>query len=155
MVAMILWWEHCILILDKHNEFKKSFIEWSIGDAFFTMNSQDIMVNIKTFSQFALSFEEAVEQPHFEKSSFRVNKKIFATLDLKKQQVVVKLSDVDQSVFCAFDSSIIYPVSGTWGKQGCTIIELKTVKLSMLKDALTISYCNVAPKRLSEKYNST
>ena len=39
------------------------------------------MVSIDTFRKLALSFDEAVEQPHFEKPSFRVNKKIFATLD--------------------------------------------------------------------------
>lgn len=110
------------------------------------------MVSIETFRQFALSFEEAVEQPHFEKTSFRVNKKIFATLDISNKTIAVKLSETDQSVFCSFDKSIIYPVSGTWGKQGWTITELSKIKLQMLKDILTTSYCNAAPKRLSGKY---
>lgn len=100
----------------------------------------------------ALNFEEAIEQPHFEKASFRVSKKIFATLDTIKERAVVKLSEIDQSVFMAFDSSIVYPATGAWGKQGWTILELKTVKKAMLQDALALSYCNVAPKRLSEKY---
>ncbi|HLG27712.1 MAG TPA: MmcQ/YjbR family DNA-binding protein [Paenisporosarcina sp.] len=109
------------------------------------------MVSIKTFRQLALSFDEAIEQPHFEKPSFRVNKKIFATLDQKNETVTLKLSEIDQSVFCSFDN---YPVSGTWGKQGWTIVVLKKVRKEMFQDALTVSYCNVAPKRLSEKYKS-
>lgn len=109
-------------------------------------------MNIATFRQLALSFEEAVEQPHFEKASFRVNKKIFATLNVEKQQAVLKLSEVNQSVFCAYDSSIFYPVSGAWGKQGWTIVELKIVKRAIMKDALITAYCNVAPKALGEKY---
>lgn len=112
------------------------------------------MISINAFRQLALSFEEAQEQPHFEKSSFRVNKKIFSTLDVKNLRGVVKLSAVDQSVFCAFDKRIIYPANDAWGKQGWTIIELKKIRKSMLKDALTSSYCNVAPKRLAEKYRN-
>jgi predicted DNA-binding protein (MmcQ/YjbR family) len=111
------------------------------------------MVDITTFREIALSFDEAMEEPHFEKTSFRIKKKIFATLDLDNNKAVLKLSEIDQSVFSAFDNSIIYPVSGTWGKQGWTVVELKKVRKDMLLDALTRAYCNVAPKKLSEKYN--
>ncbi|MEQ1585389.1 MAG: MmcQ/YjbR family DNA-binding protein [Cyclobacteriaceae bacterium] len=110
------------------------------------------MVSIDTFRKLALSFGEVVEQPHFEKPSFRVNNKIFATLDQKNETVTLKLSEIDQSVFCSFDKSVIYPVSSIWGQQGWTIVELKAVRRDMFKDALTVSYCNVAPKRLSKKY---
>jgi predicted DNA-binding protein (MmcQ/YjbR family) len=110
------------------------------------------MVSISSFKKIALAFDEAAEQPHFEKTSFRVNKKIFATLDEAKQIVVIKLSVEEQSVFCLFDKTIIYPVPGKWGLQGWTKIELKKVKKEMLLDALTVSYCNTAPKRLAEKY---
>lgn len=110
------------------------------------------MVNIDSFRQLALSFSEAVELPHFEKTSFRVKKKIFATLDPDNQQGVLKLREIDQSVFCSLDKTIIYPVSGTWGKQGWTVVELHKVKKEMLQDALTVSYCSVAPKRLADKY---
>ena len=107
------------------------------------------MVSIETFIKLAVSFPEVLQQPHFEKESFRVNKKIFATVDIENKRVVVKFSETDQSVFCAFDKTIIYPVSGEWGKQGWTIIELKKIKLSMLNDALTTSYCTVAPPKLA------
>jgi predicted DNA-binding protein (MmcQ/YjbR family) len=110
------------------------------------------MVSIETFRALSLAFDEAVEQPHFEKISFRVNKKIFATIDIKNSRAVVKLPVIEQSVFCSFNKSIIYPVPGTWGTQGWTIIELTKVGKNMLKDALATSYCSVAPKRLAEKY---
>lgn len=100
----------------------------------------------------ARSFDEVVEQPHFEKISFRVNKKIFATLDVKKNQAVVKLSEVDQSVFSDYNPGIIFPVRGGWGKQGWTAIDLKAVKKEVMKDAITTAYCTVASKRLSTKY---
>lgn len=109
------------------------------------------MVSVDHFIKLALSFESVEQLPHFEKTSFRVNKKIFATLDEKTKTVVLKFSEVEQSVFSAFDKTIIYPANGAWGKQGWTIVELSKVKKEVLKDALTTSYRNVAPKKLSEK----
>jgi len=110
------------------------------------------MIDISTFRQMALSFEEVVEMPHFEKASFRVNKKIFATLNAEAETAVIKLTEVEQSVFCGYDRTVMYPVNGGWGKQGWTVINLKTISHEILLDALTTSYCNVAPVRLSEKY---
>ena len=65
---------------------------------------------------------------------------------------MVKLTPPDQSVFSAFDAEVIYPVPGAWGKKGATFINLKKVRKSMLKDAMTVAYCTVAPKELAEKY---
>ncbi len=111
------------------------------------------MVSIETFRKLALAFEGADEQPHFEKTSFRINKKIFATLDMKNNRACIKLSVVNQSVFCAYDIAIIYPVPNKWGKQGWTFVELKKVRKDFFLDALTCSYCEVAPKKLAEKYS--
>jgi hypothetical protein len=109
------------------------------------------MITVKTFRTLALSFPEAIELPHFDLASFRVRKKIFATLSEEKQRAMLKLSLADQSVFCSFDKTVIYPVPGAWGKKGCTYFELKTLKKEMLQDALTQAYCTVAPKQLVEK----
>jgi predicted DNA-binding protein (MmcQ/YjbR family) len=68
------------------------------------------MVTSATVREQALEFEDTTEEPHFEKTSFRVKNKIFATLDESKHQLVLKLSEVYQSVFSAYDDSIIYPV---------------------------------------------
>jgi len=110
------------------------------------------MVSIDTVRQLALSFPETDEHPHFHLKAFRVKKKIFSTLDEKLKRVMVKLTPVDQSVFCAFDKTIIYPVPGGWGKKGATYIELSKAKKAMFKDALTTAYCTVAPKLLAEKF---
>jgi len=109
------------------------------------------LVNIETFKQLALSFPEATEQPHFEKTSFRVNKKIFATLDIKNNRACFLLSEIAQSVFSAYDQSIIYPVPNKWGKQGATFVELEAVPKSMLKDAMTQAYNKAITKKTSTK----
>jgi hypothetical protein len=110
------------------------------------------MVSIETARQMALSFPETDEHPHFDRKAFRVKKKIFATMQEKEKRMMVRLTLVDQSVFCAFDPAVIYPVTGGWGRQGATIIELGKIKKAMFSDALTTAYCTVAPKKLAEPY---
>jgi predicted DNA-binding protein (MmcQ/YjbR family) len=102
------------------------------------------MVSIKAFRKLALALPETTEQPHFEKLSFRVKKKIFATLSEKEKRVCLKFSEIDQSTFCSFDRTIIYPVPNKWGKQGWTFIELSKVKAETLTEALTTAYHTVA-----------
>jgi predicted DNA-binding protein (MmcQ/YjbR family) len=109
------------------------------------------MVSIDTFRQLALSFPEATEEPHFEKTSFRVKKKIFATYDDTNNRACIKLSEIDQDVFSFADKTIIYPVNNKWGKQGWTIIEMEKVNKDLFADALTTAYCEVAPKKLAEQ----
>jgi hypothetical protein len=107
------------------------------------------MITPQALRKLALSFPEAEEMPHFEKTSFRIRKKIFATLDMKNQRCVVKLSVIDQSVFCGYNIKIVYPVKGAWGRQGWTIIELRKVSRPLFADALTTAYCTVAPEKFA------
>ena len=111
------------------------------------------MVTAQKFRLLCLSFPETVELPHFELTSFRVSKKIFATVSEEKLRAMLKLSLVDQSVFCAFDKKLIYPVPGSWGMKGCTYFELRELKIDILKDGLTQAYRNVAPKSLCQNLN--
>ena len=65
--------------------------------------------------------------------------------------VSLKLTLHDQSVFCAFDKTVIYPVPGRWSRMGFTVVNFKKVKKAMFKDALTGAYCTVSPPKLAEK----
>jgi predicted DNA-binding protein (MmcQ/YjbR family) len=105
------------------------------------------MVTVGSFRKLAMSFPDVIELPHFEKASFRVKKKIFSTLSEKENIAMLKLSLVDQSVFCDLSNGEIYPVPGGWGKQGATYFDLKKVKMKLLKDAITCSYNLVASKK--------
>ena len=110
------------------------------------------MVSIETVRKLALSFPETDEHPHFERKAFRVKKKIFAALLEKDHTLNLMFTPEDQSVFCAFDKTVIYPVANKWGLKGVTTVNLKKVKLAMLKDALTVAYCSKAPKKLAEPF---
>jgi hypothetical protein len=103
------------------------------------------------FRKRALAFPDASEEPHFEKTSFRVRKKIFATMSPEKAEVVLKLPPLDQAVFSDASGGAIYPVANKWGQQGWTVVPLKKVKASLLQDALTCAYRCVAPKTLGER----
>jgi hypothetical protein len=83
---------------------------------------------------------------------FRIRNKIFSSLHEDKDLVMVKLSLVDQSVFCSYDKNVIFPVPGGWGKKGATFVNLRKVKKSMLVDALTAAWKNVAAPSLVKKY---
>jgi hypothetical protein len=107
------------------------------------------MASITTARQWALSLPETVEGSHFHIVDFRVNKKIFASLHEDKGLMMVKLPLMEQSVFCAFDKEIIYPVPGGWGQKGATFVHLKKVKKAMLQDALAVAWKHTAGKKLA------
>ena len=102
------------------------------------------MVTIEEVRKLSLALPDAVELPHFERTSFRIKKKIFATLDVKENRACLMLSEIDQSMFSAYDHSIVYPVPNAWGKKGATYFELKKVRKSVLKDALRKAYDKAA-----------
>ncbi|MBI3134301.1 MAG: MmcQ/YjbR family DNA-binding protein [Bacteroidetes bacterium] len=105
------------------------------------------MVSEKTLKKIALAFDGTSEEPHFEKTSFRVKTKIFASYDSKTKLVCVKLNAADQASFCSFDRTVIYPVPNKWGQQGWTNINLEKVLEETLTDALQTAYQTVTGKR--------
>ncbi len=97
---------------------------------------------------FSLSLPETTEEPHFEKTSFRVRKKIFATFDFDTQLACFKLSEKDQDLFSLFDPSLIFPVPNKWGKQGWTLAKIGALKEEVIRDLIRAAYNQVAPKKL-------
>lgn len=110
------------------------------------------MVKPETFRKMALAFPDASEQPHFEKISFRVGKKIFATYDESSGRACLKLPLSVQDLLSLYDKSVIYAVPNKWGKLGWTYIELFHVSNNVLTDALRTAYDEV---RLRKRPRST
>lgn len=110
------------------------------------------MITIDHARKSALQLPEVEEKPHFHLTSFRVNNKIFATIHADKNYVMVKLTPIDQSVFCSYSKDVIFPVPGGWGRQGATFVNLKKVRKTMFIDALTTAWKTTAPPKLVEKY---
>jgi len=102
------------------------------------------MITPAIIRQIALSFANSTEEPHFEKTSFRFKKKIFATLDERSNKVVVKLTPMQQSVYCTINSLMIYPVPNKWGNQGWTMISLELIEEDLFTEVVKVAYENVA-----------
>lgn len=113
------------------------------------------MVTLATLRKLALSFPETTEEPHFEKTSFKVKRKIFATHDATNERVSIKLSLKDQYIFSLAAKNAIYPVDNKWGQQGWTVIEMKQVGKELFRDALKTAYCCVAPTKLAAMMKSS
>lgn len=108
-------------------------------------------MDVSEFRKMAMNFPEAEEKPHFEKTSFRIKGKIFATFNISTEIATLKFSMVDQSVFCDMGKLQIYPVPNKWGKQGWTHLEVNKLDNMIIQDALTASFKLVAPKKISDK----
>jgi hypothetical protein len=104
------------------------------------------MVTIETARQMALSLPGTIEQDHFGIPSFRVSNRIFSTLWIKENRMMVKLSPIDQSVFNSISSAVFYPVPNKWGLGGATFVELNNVLPEMLADALKLAYDAIITK---------
>jgi len=61
---------------------------------------------------------------------------------------MVKLTLDDQASFLRAEPDSFEPASGAWGRRGCTIIRLKNAKESVVREAVTAAWRNIAPKRL-------
>lgn len=59
--------------------------------------------------------------PAFGRMAFRIDTKIFATLQPEKQVLMVKLSPEEQSVFCIINNEIMYPVPGSRGLRAALV----------------------------------
>lgn len=108
------------------------------------------MVTVDGFRDLALAFEEAQESPHFHLTSFRIRKKIFATLDIEKRLAMIALSPIEQSIF--IDGGAVRPVPGGWGAKGATHFELDRVGHATMEHAVRLAYCAKAPRSLAQRH---
>ena len=111
------------------------------------------MITLTEFRSLAFSFPDVTEAPHFEKTSFRVRKKIFATYAEKEHRVCLKLSEANQSAFSILGKTRVFAVPNKWGSQGWTFFELTGMDVDMMSDALACAYAEVETKRSSHGNN--
>lgn len=105
------------------------------------------MVTLERLRELTLSFPETTEEQHFEKTSFSVKKKLFATYDPQKKITCVKLNVADQEALSSSD--IIYPIQNSSDEAGWTNVDMGKVHKDMFKEALTKAYCEAAPLKLA------
>ena len=96
--------------------------------------------------QIALSMPEACESSHFEVPDFRVNKKIFCTINAHEDRIVLKLDPEDQHNLV--DGEVVRKVAGTWGGKGWTYVYFQRLDVARLTTLIRLAWATVAPKRL-------
>ena len=105
------------------------------------------VITTNEFRKLALSFPETVELPHFDRTSFRFNKKIFATLQTTNEIAMLKLSDENQSLYCSIDKSAIYPVPNKWGEKGATTAILEQLSREEVQSLIDLAYAHAVSKK--------
>ncbi len=110
------------------------------------------MVTIEQARQLALSLPEVIEQPHFQRASFRVGKKIVATLDETGASAVLKLNQEDLEIMVAGDPITFSKTS--WSHQGWVAIDLNRIQADQFEALLWDVWRRVAPKKLVKSIDS-
>lgn len=110
------------------------------------------MIDSEIFRAFALSLPETEELPHFEIISFRLKKKIFATLNAPERRATLRFTPELQDVFSAISKGAIFPVPNRWGHYGWTHINLETAEWELCQDALRTAWWEIAPASIRAKH---
>ncbi|MDZ4709866.1 MAG: MmcQ/YjbR family DNA-binding protein [Saprospiraceae bacterium] len=109
------------------------------------------MITLKAIKSYALSLPETDEHPHFDLVSFRVNKKIFITINIPQKRCTLKFTKEFQDIFSSIGKGKIYPVPNAWGRSGWTTIELQDINPELLNDAVLIAWRGVGTQGFSKK----
>jgi hypothetical protein len=106
------------------------------------------MVTHDDIRRLALTLPEAYEADHHGMPSFRVGKKIFATLRTAEPRMMVKLDPEDQHNLSQGNPGVVEPVPGYWGRTGSTFVWFDRCDEAMVASLLKLAWSGVAPKGL-------
>lgn len=113
------------------------------------------MLSDEEFRRIALGMDGAIESAHMGHPDFRLNGRIFATLQPNKRSGMVKLTPDQQQKFVLENPGTFEPENGAWGRQGCTRVRLDSIDEDTLGAAMTLAWQNTAkkpvPRRLKRK----
>jgi hypothetical protein len=113
-----------------------------------------VLVTPDEFRGLALTFPEAFEAAHMGHPDFRVRGKIFATLGPDESWGMVKLTPDQQALFVRTEPDVFKPISGAWGRRGCTQVRLETATEPAVRQAMLAAWRNAAPKRLAQQIDN-
>jgi hypothetical protein len=113
----------------------------------------DAEVRFERVRRFALSLPEAVETPHFERTSFRVRGKIFATAPANGRSLNVFVSEPEIRASVAEDPATFHELR--WGTRLVGLaIELAHANPAVVLELVTESWRGKAPKSLVSQFDA-
>jgi len=102
------------------------------------------------FRRIALALPKTEQHRHMNHPDFRVAGKIFATLAYpNKQFAMVRLTPAQQQGFVEAYPAAFKPVTGAWGRKGCTTVLLAKANQRVLTEAILAAWRNYAPAELA------
>jgi hypothetical protein len=104
------------------------------------------MLNATDFRRIVLHLPDTLESAHMGHPDFRVNGRIFASLNDDGTRGMVVLTPDQQERFVGENPSVFQPESGAWGRSGCTRVHLASVEEETLGEALTLAWQNGVAK---------
>jgi hypothetical protein len=108
------------------------------------------------FRAFALSMTGSHEEPHFVRTSFRVGKKIFATLTRDGREAMVKLPSPDDVEGLLASKPGTFFSYGTWTtRNGALGVRLAKVEAALMRQLVTEAWRSIAPKRALARFDGT
>jgi hypothetical protein len=99
------------------------------------------MTTAQQFRALALSLPGAEEGAHMGHPDFRLDGRVFASLDADERIGVAMLTPAQQRKL-AQSSPAFAPAKGAWGKRGCTTIALADAYGDAVRAALTMAWEN-------------
>jgi hypothetical protein len=107
------------------------------------------------FRRFALSLPEAHEEPHFERASFRVGKKIFATMTADGAEAMVRVAAAElRDALLADHGDVLFSYGGWTTRLGSVGVRLKKADAKMIEGLVVESWRSIAPKRAIAAFES-
>ena len=100
----------------------------------------------RDFRRIALGMEGAVEGAHMGHPDFRVNNRIFVTLQHDREFAGLMLTPDQQTDFIRDHPGAFTPASGAWGRAGATVVRLTSVREEALGEAVTLAWQNAVNK---------
>ena len=108
----------------------------------------------KALQRLALALPGAHEEPHFERVSFRVGKKIFATMTPDGSEAMVRVDPDGVQALLSAHPDVFFSYGGWTVRNGSLGVRLARVDPSLMRELVTASWKHSAPKRAVAAYEA-
>lgn len=103
------------------------------------------------FRELVLGLPGVEERAHMGHPDFRVNGRIFATLQADDVTAMVKVAPGEQAELLRDQPKVFRPAAGAWGRQGCTLVHLPAVTPRRLRPSVQMAYEAMAARPPARK----
>ena len=113
------------------------------------LRDSGVAVKIAEVRRLALALPEATEAPHFERTSFRVRDKIFATVDPDGSGMNIFVADEQREIMTSVDPQAYE--TRMWGKSGYLHVHLAKAKARDVDTLLRSAWERKEPEQLGAR----